>query len=97
MYARVARFENGDADAIRQSAAQINAEAESGPPEGVPARGFVFLVDPDGGRVMAISLFETEDDLRQGDAKLNEMSPPTPMGTRATVERYEVAFDVRMS
>jgi hypothetical protein len=97
MYARVVKFEGGSADSIRESVEQIRRDAPSGPPEGVPAKGFTFLADPDGGRVLAISLFETEEDLRQGDAKLNEMSPPSDMGRRAAVETYEVAFEVRAS
>jgi hypothetical protein len=92
MYARVARWEDADAEALKQSAAQIRADAESGPPEGVPAKGFLLLQDLDGGRAMAIGLFETEEDYRQGDATLNEMSPPGDgMGRRVSVERWEVA------
>jgi hypothetical protein len=96
MYARVVTWEGGDADAIRESVARIRADAGSGPPEGVPSTGFTFLVDPDGGRVLAISLFATEEDLRTGDAKLNEMSPPVSMGARSAVRTYEVGFDVRL-
>ena len=96
MYARVVKWEGGDAAAIRESVERIRGEAQSGPPEGVPAKGFTFLADPDAGRVIAISLFETEEDLRTGDAKLNEMSPPASMGTRSAVETYEVGFDVRL-
>jgi len=96
MYARVARFEGGEADAIRQNAEEISSRAESGPPEGVPAKGFVLLVDPEGGRSLAIALFETEEDLRKGDEVLSSMSPPSEsMGNRASVETYEVAVDVR--
>jgi len=96
MYARVARWEGGDADAIRASAARMKEQSASGPPEGVPAVGFTLLIDPDNGRGLAIGLFETEDDLRQGDATLNEMSPPDDgMGQRASVEVYEVAIDLR--
>ncbi len=97
MYARVARFEGGEADAIRQNAEEMGSRAESGPPEGVPANGFFLLVDPDNGRGLAITLFETEDDLRKGDQVLNSMSPPGDgMGHRASVEEYEVAIDVRL-
>ncbi|MFP5363932.1 MAG: hypothetical protein ACLGI5_14510 [Thermoleophilia bacterium] len=96
MYARVASWHGGDADAIRSAADEISRRAEEGPPEGVPATGFLLLTDPDNGRAIAISLFETEDDLRTGDATLNEMSPPGEgMGTRRAVEVYEVAADVR--
>jgi hypothetical protein len=96
MYARVARWEGADADAMRSSAEEISSRAASGPPEGVPAQGFVLLIDPDNGQSLAVSLFETEEDLRQGDATLNEMSPPNDgMGRRTSVETYEVALDIR--
>lgn len=97
MYARVASWEGGEADAIRASAEEIAARASSGPPEGVPSVGFTLLVDPDGGRALAIGLFETEDDLRQGDEALNAMNAPDDgMGTRAAVDVYEVALDIRL-
>jgi hypothetical protein len=97
MYARVARWEGADAEAMRRAADEINSEASSGPPEGVPAKAFLMLIDPDGGNTMAISLFETEDDLRAGDAVLNDMSPPDDgFGNRTSVESYEVAVDVRL-
>jgi hypothetical protein len=82
---------------MRRSAGEINDQAASGPPEGVPAKAFLMLIDPDGGRTIAISLFETEDDLRAGDAVLNDMSPPDDgFGSRTSVENYEVAVDVRL-
>ncbi len=96
MYARVAKFEGGSAEAIRESVERIQAESASGPPEGVPSTGFTFLTDAENGRVLAIGLFETEEDLRKGDAKLNEMSPPAPMGERVFVEHYKVAADIRL-
>jgi hypothetical protein len=97
MYARVARWEGAGADTIRAAAQAINAEAASGPPEGLPAKALLLLIDPDGGRSMAISLFETEEDLRKGDETLNAMSPPGDgMGQRTSVEMYEVAADLRM-
>src|SRR5215218_10066381 len=95
-YARVVKWEGGSADAIRESIERIQESAQSGPPEGVPSTGFTFLADPDAGRVLAIGMFETEDDLRQGSAALEQMSPPVDMGTRVSVETYEVAADIRM-
>lgn len=96
MYARVARWEGGDAEAIKSNVEEIKARVDEGPPERVPAKGITFLVDADGGRVISISLFESEEDLRAGDEALNSMSPPNPMGTRAGVETYEVAIDRRL-
>lgn len=76
---------------------QRSSRAEDGPPEGVPAVGFTLLADPDGGRVIAVSLFRTEEDLSAGDAVLNEMSPPGDgMGQRGPVAVYEVAVDLRL-
>jgi hypothetical protein len=96
MHARVVRWEGGDGDAIRASSAEIASQAESGPPEGVPAKGFLLLADPDNGRTIAVALFETEDDMRTGDRTLNAMSPPGEgMGKRVSVEMYEVAADFR--
>jgi hypothetical protein len=96
MHARVAKWEGGSAAAIRESIAQIEQNSQSGPPEGVPSTGFTFLADPEGGKVIAIALFETEEDLRTGSATLDTMSPPVDMGTRVAVEVYEVAADIRL-
>jgi hypothetical protein len=96
MYARVARWEGGTADQIRRAAEGIQSTASEGPPEGVPATGFLLLTDPENGRVMALALFETEADMRTGDETLNTMSPPGDgMGRRVSVEMYEVAADLR--
>jgi hypothetical protein len=96
MYARVAKWEGADADAMRRSAEEIRSRSESGPPEGVPAKGFLLLIDPDNGRSIAVGLFETEEDFKKGDETLNSMSPPDDgMGQRAAVEKYEVVVDVR--
>jgi len=97
MHARVARWEGAQGDAMRRSAEQLNSRASSGPPEGVPATGFLMLIDPDNGRGCAITLFETEEDMRKGDEVLDQMSPPDDgFGQRTSVEMYEVAVDVRM-
>jgi hypothetical protein len=97
MYARVAKWEGAEADGLRASADDISSRAAEGPPEGVPAKGFLMLIDPDGGRSMAISLFETEEDRRKGDETLNSMSPDRDdVGKRQAVEMYEVAVDVRV-
>jgi hypothetical protein len=96
MYARVARWEGADAEALRESGEEMGRRAPEGPPPGVPAKGFLMLIDPDSGRSLAISLFETEEDLREGDGALNDMSPSRDdVGRRTSVESYEVAVDIR--
>jgi hypothetical protein len=96
MYARVAKWEGADADSLRASAKEMSSQ--SGPPEGVPATGFTLLIDPDGGRSLAIGFFETEEDLRKGDETLNSMNPSDADGSgkRTSVEMYEVAIDMRL-
>ena len=97
MYARVARWEGGDSDAIRKSAEDMKSRASSGPPEGVPSTGFTLLIDPDNGRSIAIGLFETEEDYAKGDETLNAMDPGDDApGKRVSVDKYEVAVDVRV-
>ena len=97
MLARVTRWEGGDADTIRRSGSEIRERGDSGPPEGVPSVGFTLLIDPEGGRAIGIGLFETEEDLRQGDRVLNDDEPAAPTWVgRGDVEVYEVAFDVRV-
>ena len=95
MYARVASWENGSAAEIQRMKEQI--ESSDGPPPGVPAKGLMLLVDRESGRSMAITLFETEEDLRTGHETLNSMSPPEDSEMRRTgVELYEVPIDVRV-
>lgn len=95
MYARVARWEGADAETLKRTAGEISADAESGPPEGLPAKKLYLLHDLEGGRAMAITLFETEEDYRQGDETMNAMSPPGGgMGQRVAVDKYEVAVEL---
>lgn len=95
MYARVARWEGASAEALDRVAAGIREDAESGPPEGLPAKKLILLQDKENGRSIAITMFETEDDYRQGDETLDSMSPPGDgMGQRVGVDKYEVAIEM---
>ena len=98
MHARVATFDSGDPEQVRQMVERISKQAESGPPEGVPATGLLMLHQPEQGKVLTITLFETQEDMRQGDATLSSMDPPVPgaTGRRASVEMYEVALKLEV-
>jgi hypothetical protein len=97
MLARVATFEGEDPGTMEENIGQMRDQSASGPPEGVPATGFLVLVDR-AGKSLVISFFESEEDLRKGDEALNQMSPPTGMkGKRSAVETFEVAIDIRPS
>jgi hypothetical protein len=62
----------------------------------VPATEFLLLHDTAAGKAIAVTLFETEEDYRQGDETLNSMSPPGGgMGQRVAVDKYELAAHFR--
>jgi hypothetical protein len=90
MYARVATFE-GDAASFEASLEEMRRDAPSGPPEGVPATGFLMLLDRDAGEGLAIAFFDSEEDMRKGNEALNAMNPSgdSPM-RRVSVKMYEV-------
>jgi hypothetical protein len=97
MHARVATFEGGEPDRVHEMVEEITQRSASGgPPEGVPAVGLMILHRPEDAKVLAITLFATEEDLRVGDATLNSMDPPNPggMGRRASIEFFEVAAKI---
>jgi hypothetical protein len=93
MLARIVRWEGGDPEDVKKSAAEIRQQSEEGggPPPGVPATEFMLLHDASG-NAMALMLFENEADYAEGDATLNSMDPPGGgMGRRVGVDKYEVA------
>jgi hypothetical protein len=96
MLARVSTFDGGTADGIRAALDQLKAEIPNGPPPGIKSSGLTVLVDPDNGRALWIGFFANEDDLRESEAALQQMNPPDGMGTRSSVEIYEVGAEVRM-
>jgi hypothetical protein len=99
MYARIAKWEGADAKALEDSAAGIRtqAETEGGPPPGVPAKEFLLFHDTAAGKAIGITLFETEEDYRQGNETLDSMSPPGEgMGNRVSVEKFELVVRVEV-
>ena len=94
MHARVAKFDHGDAEGQARAIAAISEDAASGPPEGVPATGFLLLADKENADTYAIGFFDSEEDMRTGDATLTSMTPPDDMGSRASVSLCEVALKI---
>jgi hypothetical protein len=86
MYARVATFEG--ANDVEAVASQIR---DGERPEGFPAKELFLLADKEQGKVIAVALFETEEDMRTGNETMNAMSPPGGgLGQRAGVDLMEV-------
>ena len=96
MLARVATFEVGTADGIRAAGEEMQGNLGQGPPEGIKSTGLTMLIDPDGGRVLFMGLFASEEDLRSSEAALAAMDPPEGMGKRTSLNVYEVAAEVRL-
>jgi hypothetical protein len=96
MFARVTTWEGGTADGIRAASEEMRTNISQGPPPGVKSNGLTMLVDPEGGRVLMIGLFASEDDLRESEAVLKEMNPPEGLGSRSAVEVFEVAAEIRI-
>ncbi len=96
MLARVTMWEGGTADGIRTASEEMRSNVSEGPPPGLKSTGFTMLVDPDGGRVVMIGLFASEDDLRDSEPVLKQMNPPEGLGSRTATDVYEVAVEVRM-
>jgi hypothetical protein len=98
MYVRIARFEGGDRN-WDEFAAGVRDTIRSGG-QGTPfekasdaVARMMLLVDREGNRGANLVLCETEDDLRQVDAALNEVTPAGGRGARTSVEMYEVVLD----
>lgn len=96
MLARVTTWEGGTAESIRAAAADMRSRVGQGPPPGLKSEGLTMLVNPEGGRVLMIGLFASEEDLQAGEQVLKEVNPPEGLGTRTSLEVFEVGAEARM-
>ncbi len=88
MWARVARFEGDPADIdTRVEKLQTMLDAGQGPIDLADAK-FLMLVDRSSGGMIGVTLFESEEAMRKGDAAMN--AGPGNAGSRSSVEFYEV-------
>ncbi len=96
MYARVAMYHGADAGGIEKILTETAKDFEArlaDPAEGLEGVSeFLLLVDRESGRGLGISLFESEEDLKRGDAELNRVPLSQGGGVRTGVEYYEVAL-----
>ncbi len=95
MYARIVRFTDVDPDHLAKRTAE--AEAREGPPVDIPAKSVQICHDPDQRTAVVIQLFETAGDMAAAEAALEAMDPGDTPGTRASVDRCEIAADLRSS
>jgi hypothetical protein len=89
MYARVAAFQS-DPAMVDDAIEMVRGRVESGEtPPGLEGAKMLMLVDRASGKGLGVTLFESEEAMRRGDAALNAMSTGGSE-RRLSVEFYEV-------
>jgi hypothetical protein len=94
MFARVASFEGGDTDRIREVNQERRDSGSTTMPEGV--RRIMVLDDEQGGKRLFVTFFDSRDELdaaQAGFEALGDEIPEEVRGKRTGVEIYEVVFD----
>jgi hypothetical protein len=95
VFARMATFEVDDPRLIDGEIETTQHYTEGGRlPEGIPAVGFLMMVDRAGGKVVEVLLFETEDDLRRGDETMNATAPGEGSMHRMALDLFEVPVSI---
>ena len=93
MWTRVASFEGGDLQRLRELQEQRTSQGESGLPDGV--KGTLVLVDQDGNRRQFITFFDSREAIEAVEQEFEAMSDRIPdevRGRRTSVDYFEVAF-----
>jgi len=93
VYVRAVRFTDVTAERMDSLLAQI--EQAEGPPPGVPASGLQILVDADQGTAVVLQLFDSAEDMAEGEKAFSAMDPTDTPGTRVSVDRCELRLERR--
>ena len=94
MFARVASFEGGDTERLRELNQEQQQSGTMVVPDGV--RRLMVLNDEDGGRRLFLTFFDSREALDAADAKISAMGDAIPeevRGRRTSVDVYEVVYD----
>jgi len=95
MFARMATFQVDDPALIDGEVETTRRYTYGGQlPEGIPAAGFLMMVDRTSGKVVEVLLFETETDLREGDATMSAMAPGEGSMHRTALDIFEVPVHI---
>jgi hypothetical protein len=92
MYARVASFEGGDLERVRQFSDQQRSSGQA--PEGL--RRVLLLHDHDQNRRLFITFFDSPEAIQAAEARFEAMGDEIGedvRGKRTSVATYEVIFD----
>jgi hypothetical protein len=94
MFARIATFEGGDAERLRQLNEERMASGDMNPPPGVK-RAMVLQGD----RRLFVTFFDSREELDAAAPRFEQMGDEIPeeiRGKRVGVDVYEVVFDGEM-
>jgi hypothetical protein len=94
MYARVASFEGGDLERLREFTEEQRAKGADGLPDGV--RRVQLLQDGDANRRLFIVYFDSREQAEAAEEHFDRMGDDideSVRGKRTSVARYEVIFD----
>ena len=91
MYVRVVRFTDVTPERIQRLVSRI--EEAGGPPPGVPTTGLQLFFDEAQGTAIVTQMFDTADDMREGDQAFGAMDPSDTPGTRASVDMCELKLE----
>jgi hypothetical protein len=87
----MATFQVDDPAKVDDEIATTRRYLEGGElPEGIPATGFLMLVDREAGKLVEVLLFDSDEDLRQGDETMNSYTPGEGSMHRVSVEHFDV-------
>jgi len=94
MWARVASFEGGDTERLREMNEERMEAGEMGAPEGM--RKALLLATPDGSRRLFVTFFDDQEAIAAAEARFESMGDEIPeeiRGRRTGVDVYEVLFE----
>ena len=95
MYARVATFEGGDDERLRQLNEQRMSDGTLNPPEGLERA----MVLSGGGRRLFVSFFDSREAIEAAEQRFESMGDEIPeevRGRRLAVDVYEVVWEGTM-
>ena len=98
MFARMATFEGGDPARADEIVEAVRGMIRSRAQEMPGAQRFMLLLDREAGIARAVTLFESEQAMRDAEPIFEQMTPALPdaSGVRRSVEQLEVAIDEQL-
>ncbi len=94
MFARIASFEGGDIDKLRERNEEARASGTLNLPEGITSG--MLLNDPASNRHLFVTFFDSREALDAAEARFASMGDEIPVevrGQRTSLDVYEVAWE----